>query len=524
MKQSVNDQSINQLYCAVDSEAKGYVTKRDFFKLFKSRAILTSDSRLETVVAHLDTRRSDEKIVLDEFQSIVEGNIFFDRVVKDDLIIPRIDLFADKIKQIFDKACEDKSGETAQYIPQLAAVNPEQRAIAVCTIDGQRFSYGDAEIPYCVQSTCKPINYSIALKLNGPEEVHQRIGQEPSGRSFNAITLNGKGLPHNPMINAGAIMSCTLIKSERNMADRFEYVVNIWNALMGNCGEKKKGSLCVGFNNAVYHSERETADRNFALAHFMREVGAIPKNIDLHKTLDFYFQCCSIEITAEQQAIVCSSFANGGICPISQKRIFSTNTVKNCLSLMASCGMYDFSGEFAFSVGVPAKSGVSGSIMIVIPNMMGITIWSPRLDKIGNSIVGVNFCKELVKTFSFHNYDSLVSGSEKINPRQSKLEKINQTFALISAAHQGDLNEIRKLIAYGVDINQPDYDDRTALHLAAHNGHLNIVKYLINNGADKGVEDFCGNKPVDDAKKQKHNDIVEFLTPKRKKNRAQSSK
>merc|ERR1712110_567443 len=255
-----------------------------------------------------------------------------------------------------------------------------------------------------------------------------------------------------------------------------------------------------GYNNSVYHSEKATADRNFALAHFMREMGSFPKNTRIHDTLDFYFQCCSIEVTSRSMATIAATFANSGICPISEKKVFSPETVKNCLSLMYSCGMYDFSGEFAFSVGVPAKSGVSGALMIVIPNVMGISVWSPRIDEMGNSVRGIDFCKELVKKYNFHNYDSLVGQSSKIDPRlDQKIMHINQNFSLIWAACQGDIDEIKRLYAHGVNLDQGDYDKRTALHLAATEGHLEVVKYLIHKGAKTNVKDRFGSTPLADA-------------------------
>merc|ERR1711939_1055918 len=139
------------------------------------------------------------------------------------------------------------------------------------------------------------------------------------------------------MINAGAIMSSSLIKPECSLADRFDHVMSIWKGL--------SGEIRPGYNNSVYHSEKATADRNFALAHFMREMGAFPSNTRIHETLDFYFQCCSIEVRAKEMATIAATFANAGVCPVSNNKIFAPGTVQNCLSLMYSCGMYDFSGE-----------------------------------------------------------------------------------------------------------------------------------------------------------------------------------
>jgi len=178
--------------------------------------------------------------------------------------------------------------------------------------------------------------------------------------------------------------------------------------------------------------------------------------------------------------------------------------------------MYDFSGEFAFTIGLPAKSGVAGGLMIVIPNLMGICVWSPRLDELGNTVRGIDFCKELVKTFNFHNFDTLTSGlSNKKDPRLKKNQsKINDVINLCWAASEGDLQEVQRFIARGIDVNSADYDGRTALHLAASEGHLSVVEYLIKHNAHVNTKDRWGFTAVDDAQRAGHNQILEILLTK----------
>ena len=240
--------------------------------------------------------------------------------------------------------------------------------------------------------------------------MHEYIGREPSGHGFNEITLNSENKPHNPMINAGAIMACSLIKPDLSSASRFYYVLDGWQRLAGG--------KSLSFSNSVFLSERDTSNRNFALGYFMKDQGGFPEGVNLEKILNFYFQCCSIEVDSRAQASVAATLANSGICPLTEDKVFSADVVKNCLSLMFSCGMYDYSGEFAFKVGLPAKSGVSGSLMLVIPNVMGICIYSPRLDKLGNSVRGIEFCKRLIKNYNFHNFDDLLNSSQKKDPRK----------------------------------------------------------------------------------------------------------
>ena len=329
------------------------------------------------------------------------------------MVVPDFDDFCREIHGLYVAVRENRGGKAANYIPQLDLPEPAVDAfgVALCTVDGQRYAVGDTDTSFTVQSTCKPINYCLALEVHGVDKVHRHVGWEPSGATFNALTLDSEGRPHNPMINAGTIMCCSLVglrrppgepdaagpgRSARGRAGRrFDHVLDTWEALAGGARP--------GFNNAVFLSERETADRNFALGYFMREKGAFPEGTNLQETLEFYFQCCSIEVTARLMSVVAATLANGGICPVSGDRVFSTETVQHCLSLVYSCGMYDYSGAFAFKVGLPAKSGVAGALIIVIPNVMGICTWSPRLDTNGNSVRGTDFCDRLVSTFNFHN-------------------------------------------------------------------------------------------------------------------------
>jgi glutaminase len=302
-------------------------------------------------------------------------------------------------------------------------------------------------------------------------------------------------------------MTTSLIRPDLDIADRFDHVAATWTRLTG--GGR------IGFNNAVYLSERQTADRNFALGYSMRESGAFRPGTDLQQTLEFYFQGCSIEVDAQLLAVAAASLANAGLCPLTEDPVFSADTVQSCLSLMSSCGMYDFSGEFAFTIGLPAKSGVSGALMLVIPGLMGICVWSPRLDELGNSVRGIEFCRKLVAEYNVHVFDSLVTGrgrSAKRDPRRKKNQsQIEGVVALTWAASQGDLTEVRALVAAGVEPGTADYDGRTALHLAAAEGQLEVVRYLLTVGTDPQPEDRWGGTPLSDAEGNGHAHVVELL-------------
>ncbi len=493
-----------RLFDSLDPESKGYIQKKDLLDTLDKIGISKKDPRLN--MEKLNELNDTDKIDLMQFVSIIKNNLLLiENALTGNLIIPDFEGFCNEIKDIYSTILSNHEGKVANYIPQLARVNPNQFGISICTIDGQMYSIGDAYTYFCIQSTCKPINYCIIQDEHGEEKVHKHIGKEPSGHGFNVIALNPQNLPHNPLINAGAIMACALLKSHLDIADRFDYVMKIWKSLNG-------GIVSPRFNNAIYLSEKNTADRNFALAHFMREKKAFPRTVNLTEVLEFYFQCCSIEMTTESMSVVAATLANAGICPLTENMIFSPNTVKNCLSMMSSCGMYDFSGEFAFSVGLPAKSGVSGVLIVVVPNVMGICIWSPRIDHMGNSIRGLAFCHQLIKRFNFHNYDSLIRTPDKKDPRHAKYEvKLSNVMALLWAASHGDLTEIRRLIALGVDINEADYDGRTALHLAASEGQINIVRYLIGKNINLNPIDRWNRTPLSDAYTQRNLAMIKLL-------------
>lgn len=495
------------VYRALQGDRAEPVKAADFFAGLRRAGVVKRDRRLSETRANAKKLPPDADLSPDDLLELIapENTALIARALTGDLIIPDFFDFKNRVENIFEYCRDFKGGDVATYIPQLAAVDPEMYALGVCTIDGQQCAFGDDEETFCVQSTCKPINYAVALDTVGARTVHSHVGREPSGRSFNELTLNDAGLPHNPMINAGAIACASLIRPHQTPSDRFDYITGVWRAL---CGGRRPG-----FDNSVYLSEKDTADRNFALAYFMRENGAFPENTDIIRTLDFYFQCCSITVDVRQMATIAATIANGGVCPLTNQRVFQSETVKNCLSLMYSCGMYDFSGEYAFTVGIPAKSGVSGAMMLVVPGVCGFAIWSPRLDRLGNSVRGIEFSKRLTSVFAFHTYANLVDDDHgRIDPTAGVAERSTDEAArMCAAAARGDLGEIRRLVAAGVAPDIADYDRRTALHLAASEGHETVVRYLLQHCANAAPKDRWGATPLDDARRENRDAIAALL-------------
>lgn len=316
------------------------------------------------------------------------------------------------IKQCYENTVDNEGGEVATYIPQLAQVNPDLYGVSFCDCNGRLFNLGDTTQPFCLQSASKPLSYCFAREQEKESRapiVHEHVGYEPSGRAFNEFVLNRDGLPHNPLINAGAIMVSSLIQPQAEPSHRFEILQRFYTKMGGN----RPG---IGFDNAVFLSEKRHADRNISLAYYMRENGAFegyPTASEIEEHLDLYFQSCSITANCEVAATIAATLANSGICPITQEQVVAPLVTKDALSIMYTCGMYDFSGQFSFQIGLPAKSGVSGCVLMCIPNVGGFCIWSPRLDVMGNSVRGVSFCLEFTRLTNsrFHMFHRIGSGS-----------------------------------------------------------------------------------------------------------------
>jgi glutaminase len=515
--------SIDKLFNILKSEDDS-VNITDILSKLNENGIKNDDPRISSIYKKIQEKNENfdtNEIYIDynNFKQLLEGNIFFiNRVIGKELIIHDFNTLKINIKNIYNKIIENKEGDVASYIPQLSRVDPDKLAISICTVSGQRFSVGNFDEYFCVQSTCKPINYLISLEDFTPDEIHKYVGKEPSGSRFNALMLNENGKPHNPLINAGAIMVCSLLKKhlETTPGERFENILKSWN---NACGNIKK----VSFSNATYLSERKTADRNFALAYFMREINdnkkiGFPDGTDIIEILELYFQCCSIEITCEMMSIVASTLANGGVCPLTNEKIWDPVSVKNCLSLMASCGMYDYSGEFGFRMGFPAKSGVSGAIMIVIPGVMGICTWSPRLDKYGNSVRGIHFCNLINEIYNFHQYNICSEGSKEKekDPRldQKKENNLNINTACYLAS-QGELEQLQSLYVRGFYLNQGDYDGRTPLHLASSENKIDVVIFLVETcNCNINAVDRWSNTPLDDSERENNTEVKNYLLSK----------
>ena len=271
-------------------------------------------------------------------------------------------------------------GETAQYIPELSKVDPNKFGIHLTTTTGTEASFGDSDELFSIQSIAKVLALTLALnKLGG--KLWTRVGVEPSGTAFNSLIQLEleRGIPRNPMINAGAIVICDVLM------DNFE---NPKQELL-HFIRKVSGIATLEYNTTIATSEKSVGYRNMALINLMKSLGNIRNEVDA--VLDFYYHLCSIEMTCKQVSRTFLFLANSGIEPYSQERIVTESKAKRINAIMQLCGFYDEAGEFSFKVGLPGKSGVGGGIIAIHPKKYTIVVWSPRLNKKGNSFKGMRF-------------------------------------------------------------------------------------------------------------------------------------
>lgn len=295
------------------------------------------------------------------------------------------------LQDVLDDVRSDTSGATADYIPELARADPAPLALAAVGPRGRVFTVGDDHVEFTIQSMSKPFVLALALRELGRERVLRSVGVEPSGEPFNAISLEaGTGRAANPLVNAGAIATTSLIPGS-DVEERTGRIVGILSQFAGR-------SLWV--DEAVYASESESGHRNRALAHLMRSYGSMQGSVDL--AVESYFRQCSVLVTVRDLAVMAGTLAFGGVNPTTGERVVSERIARDVVSIMSSCGMYDFSGEWLLRVGLPAKSGVSGGILAVAPSQYGVGVFSPRLDSHGNSVRGSGVLERLSEDFGMH--------------------------------------------------------------------------------------------------------------------------
>jgi glutaminase len=269
-------------------------------------------------------------------------------------------------------------GDVASYIPELSQINKLQFGMSVCSNNGEEYIIGSAEKNFSIQSIAKVFSFALAYKAMG-EELWKRIKREPSGSRFDSLVLleNEKGVPRNPFINAGALVIMDILMEVYE--DPIKEILLFIQSISGNPN--------IAINEKVKNSEIQTGNRNYALAYYMKSYNNI--NSDVDDLISAYSSLCSIEMSCVDLARSFRLFSTNGLNPWTKERLLSLSQNKRINSILMTCGLYDAAGDFAYRVGIPAKSGVGGGIAGVIPNEMSIAVWSPALDFTGNSLVGI---------------------------------------------------------------------------------------------------------------------------------------
>jgi glutaminase len=333
-------------------------------------------------------------------------------------------------------------GALPDYIPELAKADPAHFGITLATVDGKVYEVGDTRRLFTIQSISKPFVYGLGLEDNSRADMLAKVGVEPSGEAFNSISLHPQsGRPMNPMINAGAIASTGMVKGG-SAERRFERILEMFENFAGR-------ALTV--DESVYRSESATGHRNRAIGHLLRNFGILSG--DPEPVLDLYFRQCSIAVDCRDLGVMAATLANAGLNPVTGRRAIRGEYVESVLSVMGSCGMYDYAGEWIYRVGMPAKSGVAGGIIAVLPGQLGIGVYSPLLDGHGNSARGIEACNKLSLHFNLHLFNVLHSvrsvvrlkydGSQVASNRQRSLSSAallrEQGHRILVYELQGDL-------------------------------------------------------------------------------------
>ncbi|WP_006245010.1 glutaminase A [Mycolicibacterium tusciae] len=317
------------------------------------------------------------------------------------------------LDQIRDEHAGDTEGAVADYIPELANADPTEFGLSLSSSDGFVYESGDAATEFTIQSISKPFTYALALDQVGQDVVDAKIGVEPSGEAFNEISVDDTTKrPKNPMINAGAIAAVSLVPGT-TPDERFARIHEFYS----RCAGRK-----LDIDHDVYASEKATGSRNRAIAYMLQSFGVLDGDPD--EVLDVYFRQCSLRVTSTDLARMATTLARGGVNPCTGRRVTDSAVVQRTLSVMVTCGMYDAAGDWVSAVGMPAKSGVGGGIVAVLPGQLGIGVYSPLLDAKGNSVRGVRVCRSLSARLGLHFLTVTRESSSTIRARYDLCEGV----------------------------------------------------------------------------------------------------
>jgi glutaminase len=465
---------------------------------------------------------------------------------------------------------------SALEIEELTTADPEAFGVSIVTVDGQVLNIGDVNVEFPLMGAVRPLLYALACKDVGISEVGRWIGVEPTAadrETFNLISASGgshggghgakpadkkeekkplltpdpvqtlkspvmahrvqedagfitpepeRGAhprPFNAFLDSGALAMCSLIgrahyptpkRLFHDNGSRFSHMLKHFERW---CGNRR-----VGFNNSVFLAQKEKRLKTLAISFYAKGMGVYPTGTDPTETANYLFQAEAVEMNSKDLAVIAATLANIGVCPLTQDRCLDAPVMRSVLSLMYNSGLGPFTGHFMFTAGIPSSAGSSGAHLVVIPGVMGIVIYAPKLNDFAVSQRGVRFCEMLTSKYRVNIFDQLVYSDQAVEinasgraPAAVTLEQSLMQYELCSAAATGDADKIAELLKCGADPNVADYDIRTALHIACSDGKEEAVGLLLEAGANVLVRDRWGSTPYDDAARKGYNHIVRML-------------
>lgn len=388
-------------------------------------------------------------------------------------------MIIDYLSDVLEDYRPDDSGEQASYIPELAHADPDHLAVCLATIDGKVYAVGDTEVEFTIQSISKPFVYALALEDRGFDTILEQVSVEPSGEGFNELSLDDLGRPFNPMINAGAITTHSLVGGDDwTEGQRLQRIIN---GLSDFAGRR------LQIDERVCGSELDHAHRNLAIAHMLRNYDVFTQNPPT--VVEGYTRQCSLLVTARDLAIMAATLANKGINPLTGKQIVSARVVRQVLSVMTTCGMYNSAGDWVTQVGIPAKSGVAGGLLGALPGQVGLATFSPKLDNHGNSVRGVRIYERISRDMGLNlmeippTVQSVIRNTTVLNEGMGEDEVC--VYALQGSLRFAGAEKIVREFS-NQDIYEPkvalDLTDVHALDRVARRMILEVARRLIQDG------------------------------------------
>eukprot|EP00050_Salpingoeca_kvevrii_P004852 m.263070 g.263070 ORF g.263070 m.263070 type:complete len:629 (-) comp11050_c1_seq2:99-1985(-) len=480
------------------------VPKAKFLHDLKQTGIAIDDPRLRDFVRRM--HQSGSELTYESFSRVVgNSSRLLLAALSGDLVIPEFRSFCTEFNTVYLLAAhsyeplndsttlDDLPPETGLERLRLQSENFGEIEFhaAVTTVDGQRHNQGNPRQSFIIGECVTPLIYAIALDLVGGDVVQEHVGREHSGGHFDDISVNKDGKPYNPLTAAGALMCCALIKPELNTARRYVFVLQRMQELAGG--------LKLNFNQEKYLLAHENIFRLKATAHFMQGYNKFPEKFNLDDTINLYVQLTCLEITVETGSIIAATLANGGVSPLSGKRVIGADHVRDVLAVMHTCGMDSFSGNWAFTIGFPASNSRNGCILGVVPSLMGICTFAQNDTEEEISPEGLSFCSQLASSFSLgttmsrFNVEVDFENEETIrDPRKFRNEFMESvTISAMRSARMGDIGALR-IIHKLNRLDVRDYHNRNALHVACQHGSAECVRFLARKMRFSSLTACCG--------------------------------